>query len=72
MVAIFPLNTTFEVLSDDAKRSAKLIDTILFYHPRGRMILAMPWAFLNSGLVWASEKPAMPQPIFVTKNVSSG
>ena len=33
MVAIFPLNTTFDVFSDDAKRSAKLIDTTPYLPP---------------------------------------
>ena len=46
--------------------------SVVVYHPSGSTTLSSRWAALNSGAISSSWNPAMPQPILVTRKVSSG
>ena len=56
----------------DFKISGKGTKRTLYYQPSGRTILSTPCASANSGAISSSVNPAMPQPMRVTRKVSSG
>ena len=55
-----------------ARHIARLIDMLLHYQLGGSTIFSTSCACSNSGEISSSVKPAMPQPMRVTRNVSSG
>ena len=72
-----------EILSDSKRATSSLFGYFFsvgtekknykqHYHPIGNTIFSTSCASLNSGAISSSLNPAMPQPMRVTRNVSSG